>query len=88
LSDPHEPAASGRYEQVLDAAERLVAERSRVVGIGVGMDADYGAAQRLYVKRGYVPDGAGLLYGNHPVRFGETVRVDDELCLRLTKVLR
>jgi GNAT superfamily N-acetyltransferase len=56
--------------RLLDAAERIVAERSGVVGIGVGLDADYGAAQRLYVKRGYVPDGAGLQYKTHPVRYG------------------
>lgn len=45
---------------ILDTAERLAGERSAVVGIGVGLYADYGAAQRLYVKRGYVPDGHGV----------------------------
>src|SRR4051812_30681042 len=49
---------------LLDAAERLVAGRSAVVGIGVGVDVDYGPAQRLYCLRGYVPDGRGLLYDN------------------------
>ena len=42
---------------LMDEAERLIREHSPVVGIGVGMTADYGAAQRLYVKRGYIPDG-------------------------------
>ena len=44
----------------MDAAEALASEASDVVCIGVGMYPGYGAAQRLYVKRGYVPDGSGL----------------------------
>lgn len=74
--------------RLMDEAERLIAERSPEAGIGVGMDADYGAAQRLYVKRGYVPDGRGLRTGNRDVVPGETVRVDDSLVLHFTKQLR
>jgi GNAT superfamily N-acetyltransferase len=73
--------------RLMEAAERLIAGRSAVVGIGVGLDPDYGAAQRLYVKRGYVPDGRGLTAGGRPVRWGETVTVDDGLNLHLTKDL-
>jgi GNAT superfamily N-acetyltransferase len=73
--------------RLMNEAERLVGERSLVVGIGVGMDADYGAAQRLYVLRGYVPDGKGLTYKNRFVRYGEQVTVDDELVLHFTKRL-
>lgn len=72
---------------LLDEAERLIAERSPVVGIGVGMTADYGAAQRLYVKRGYVPDGRGLIDDRRPVSWGDTVLVDDELALYFTKTV-
>ena len=73
---------------LMDAAERLIAERSSEAGIGVGMDPDYGPAQRLYVKRGYVPDGRGLSTGDRYVVPGETVRVDDGLVLHFTKQLR
>ncbi|PLS82570.1 MAG: GNAT family N-acetyltransferase [Chloroflexi bacterium] len=73
--------------QLMEHAEQLVAERSAVVGIGVGMYADYGAAQRLYVRRGYVPDGRGLFRGGSWVRPGEHVVVDDGLVLWLTKTL-
>jgi GNAT superfamily N-acetyltransferase len=31
----------------------------RIIGIGVGLTPDYGAAQRLYPKLGYMPDGRG-----------------------------
>jgi GNAT superfamily N-acetyltransferase len=74
--------------RLMDEAERLIAERSREAGIGVGMYSNYGAAQRLYVKRGYVPDGRGLSTGDRYVVPGETVRVDDGLVLHFTKRLR
>jgi GNAT superfamily N-acetyltransferase len=73
--------------RLLDAAEQRIGERSPVAGIGVGMDADYGAAQRLYVKRGYVPDGRGLTWHGRPVALGETVTVNDALVLCFTKQL-
>jgi GNAT superfamily N-acetyltransferase len=72
---------------LLDEAERRIAARSHVAGIGVGMTVDYGAAQRLYVKRGYVPDGRGLVAGEHQVNWGETVLVDDDLVLYFTKTV-
>jgi hypothetical protein len=52
------------------------------------MTADYGAAQRLYVLRGYIPDGLGLHWKDHHVQDGEDVRVDDNLALYLTKGLK
>ncbi|HEX8905130.1 MAG TPA: GNAT family N-acetyltransferase [Longimicrobiaceae bacterium] len=73
---------------LLDAAEDLVATRSPVVGIGVGLYADYGAAQRLYVTRGYLPDGRGASWRGRPVLGGETVVADDDLTLYFTKRLR
>jgi GNAT superfamily N-acetyltransferase len=73
---------------LMEAAEQRIAERSAIVGIGVGMDADYGSAQRLYVKRGYVPDGRGLIAHDRPVVHGETVAVDDGLVLCFTKDVR
>lgn len=72
---------------LLDQAERLIAARSRLAGIGFGLYADYGAAQRLYLKRGYRPDGRGLHYGGQPVVAGESYRVDDDLLLYLVKRL-
>ncbi len=77
----------GIGSRLMDEAEQRVAERSTLVGIGVGMDPDYGAAQRLYVRRGYVPDGRGLSSNGRHVRWGETVTVDDGLNLHFTKDL-
>jgi len=77
----------GIGSQLLDEAERRIAERSHVAGIGVGLFADYGAAQRLYVKRGYVPDGRGIISHGRRVTRGDTVVVDDDLALYFTKTL-
>ncbi len=57
-------------------------------GIGVGMTPDYGAAQRLYVLRGYVPDGRGLHYRGHHIEYGEGITVDDSLVFYLSKELK
>jgi len=72
---------------LMDEAERVIAARSAVAGIGAGMTADYGAAQRLYVRRGYLPDGRGLMTHERPVIAGKSVLVDDDLVLYLTKRL-
>lgn len=77
----------GIGSRLMEEAERRISKRSAVVGIGVGMDPDYGAAQRLYVKRGYVPDGRGLSTNGRHVRWGDTVQVNDGLNLHFTKEL-
>lgn len=73
---------------LMDAAEALVSERGDVVGIGVGMDPDYGPAQAMYVRRGYVPDACGLTSQTRHVQWGDTVTVNDHLVLYFTKRLR
>lgn len=57
------------------------------MGISVGLYAAYGAAQRLYVQRGYVPDGAGIAADDAPVKGGEMRPIDDNLTLKLVKEL-
>jgi len=72
---------------LMDAAEERIGERSAVAGIGVGLYADYGPAQRLYAQRGYVPDGRGLMRNGLPVVPGSNPFVDDDLVLYFTKQL-
>ena len=57
------------------------------IGLGFGLYADYGPAQRLYFRLGYRPDGHGITYANRLVAPMETVRLDDDLVLWLTKSL-
>jgi GNAT superfamily N-acetyltransferase len=73
---------------LMDKAEREIAKVSSVAGLGVGMTSDYGPAQRLYIRRGYIPDGRGLYWRDHYVQYREEVVVDDELALYLTKELK
>lgn len=58
-----------------------------VMGIGVGLTANYGAAQRLYVRMGYVPDGFGVTYDRQFIRAGEFRPMDDDMSLMMVKDL-
>jgi len=40
------------------------------IGLGVGLSPDYGAAQKLYVEKGYLPDTKGITYKYEYVHFG------------------
>lgn len=75
----------GIASSLLDKCEAMVATKSAVVGIGVGLYSDYGAAQRLYVKRGFVPDGKGATYNYESVIPGEQYVLDDDLIIWFTK---
>ncbi len=57
------------------------------IGIGVGLHAGFGAAQRLYARMGYVPDGGGIVYDEITVQAGEMRPVDDLLSLKMTRAL-
>jgi ribosomal protein S18 acetylase RimI-like enzyme len=70
---------------LMDEAEKRMFERSPVVGLGVGLYADYGPAQQMYIRRGYVLDGRGLMYKEKPVKPGNNAFVDDDLLLYLVK---
>tara|TARA_Y100000031_G_scaffold156705_1_gene212591 strand:+ start:4264 stop:4818 length:555 start_codon:yes stop_codon:yes gene_type:complete len=62
-------------------------EGAEHIGIGVGLDASYGRAQRLYVGLGYVPDGNGVTYERRTVNKGDLRRIDDDLSLMMVKTL-
>ena len=74
--------------RLIAALENLARARGCTqIGLGVGLYADYGTAQRLYVKLGYMPDGRGITYKHLPAKGGESFRVDDDLLLWLMKSL-
>ena len=72
---------------LLDSAEALIATRAKKAGITVGLFDAYGPAQRLYAKRGYLPDGRGACQAHRPLQRGETVVMDHDLIHWLTKDL-
>ncbi|MBW8351095.1 GNAT family N-acetyltransferase [Bacillus sp. IITD106] len=73
---------------LLDEAEKIVSEQYDVIGIGFGLTSDYGAAQRIYVKRGYIPDGLGISQNGKFLTYGDQITVGDDLVLYLTKRLK
>ena len=58
----------------LEANARAAGHRQ--IGLGVGLYADYGPAQRLYTANGYVLDGRGATYRNEYVTPGTPIRMD------------
>lgn len=73
---------------LMDAAEKLASEYSDIIYLGVGLHSGYGSAQRMYVKRGYIPDGTGVYYDDVPCAPYEKYMNDDCLNLYFTKKLR
>jgi GNAT superfamily N-acetyltransferase len=73
---------------LLGQAEAEIASRSEIAGLGVGLHPGYNDALRLYVKRGYVPDGQGVTYKDRYVREGELVRLDDCFLLHMLRRIR
>ena len=78
----------GIGSRLMDAAERIAAQYADTVCLGVGLCDSYGSAQRMYIKRGYIPDGSGVWYQDKQCKQYETVcTVDDDLVLFLSKKL-
>ena len=75
----------GVGNQLLEEAEKRVKLVSIKVSLGVGLHSGYGAAQRLYIKRGYIPDGSGVWYRNQPLEMNATIQNNDDLVLYLSK---
>ena len=78
----------GVGSKMMDAAEAVAAEYAPVVYLAVGLHKFYGPAQRLYIKRGYLPDGSGVWYGDKPCEPYGTYCNDDELNLYLVRDLK
>lgn len=66
---------------------RVSAQGGTMIGIAVGLTGDYGAAQIMYVKMGYLPDGNGATYDRLGVNKNATYAFDDDLALMLVKSL-
>jgi len=77
----------GIGSRLIEIAENHAAKRVLIIGIGVGLYDGYGDAQRLYVRRGYVPDGRGPTYRYKQLHYGQSVIVDDDLVMWFTKPL-
>ncbi len=74
--------------RLMDAAEAVAGKLAGLVYLAVGLHKFYGPAQRLYARRGYIPDGSGVWYGDKPCEPHKSYCNDDELNLYLVRKLR
>ena len=72
---------------LMDAAEQEARLINSKIYLDVCLNSDYGPAQRFYIKRGYVPDGAGVYYEAEILGVNAPCKNDDELSLCLVKEL-
>ncbi len=73
---------------LMDAAEEAASRLSDTVTLGVGLHSGYGPAQRLYIRRGYLPDGSGVWFQDQPAKPYAPCQNDNSLVLYLSKKLR
>lgn len=74
---------------IIDFCEKYALNKGHSeMGIGVGLDSSFGAAQRLYARLGYIPDGQGISYDRKQVAVGEFRPIDENLCLMMTRKLK
>ena len=78
----------GIGKALLDVAEEYASRTSDTVQLNVGLHSGYGSAQRIYVKRGYLPDGSGAWYRKSPCEPYSACCNDDDLVLYMSKKLR
>jgi ribosomal protein S18 acetylase RimI-like enzyme len=78
----------GIGNKIMDIAENLAKEKSDYVSLGAGLHSGYGSAQRMYVKRGYIPDGTGVWYKGNQLAPYTICENDDDLVLYFIKSLK
>lgn len=79
---------NGIGSKLMDVAEEIASKYADTVYLGVGLHNGYGSAQRMYVKRGYIPDGSGVWYRESVCPQYSDCRNDDDLVLYFSKKLR
>ena len=71
---------------LMDAADMVGFSLSDHIVLGVGLHEVYGYVQKLYVKRGYIPDGSGVWYHDQVLKPYTQTTNDDDLNLYLVKL--
>ena len=58
---------------IIKSCRKCCQKLCRYCFLGVGLHPGYGAAQRLYIKQGYVPDGSGVWFQNKQLKPNDRV---------------
>ncbi len=77
----------GIGSKLLDVVEAEAAKLCNRIYLSVGLHHGYGSAQRIYVKRGYIPDGSGVWYRDRQLEQYAQCCNDDDLLLYFIKTL-
>ena len=77
----------GIGSKLMDIAEKIAKTYADTVYLGVGLHKGYGSAQRMYCKRGYLPDGSGVWYHETVAEINQCCCNDDDLVLYFSKKL-
>lgn len=77
----------GIGNNLMDVVEQEAAKVSDMIYLAVGVHSGYGAAQRIYVKRGYIPDGSGVWYQGKQLEQYAPCCNNDDLLLFMSKKL-
>ena len=72
---------------LMQVAENIAKKYSDTVYLGVGLHRDYGSAQRMYIKRGFIPDGTGLWWQGKNLEPYADMKNDDETAIYMSKKL-
>ena len=78
----------GVGKSILDYAEREIMRRYDKAHASIGIGSKFGAAQRLFVKNGYIPDGMGARFNGRVLPDGAQATNIRSLCLKYTKELK
>ena len=76
----------GIGSKLMNEAEDVAFTKTKTLGLSVGLISGYGSAQRMYIKRGYLPTGEGLKSRDRVVEYFDNVVADDDLILSFIKV--
>lgn len=78
----------GIGRQLVEYCENICRQKGlKEVGISVGLNQSFGAAQRLYSSLGYNPDGMGITHSREPIDEKRPYFIDADLCLMMLKEL-
>ncbi|WP_069997348.1 GNAT family N-acetyltransferase [Cellulosilyticum sp. I15G10I2] len=76
----------GIATQLINEAEKRAARVASYCAAGVGLAESYEAAQCLYAKRDYIPNGKGVFYMDQDIQ-NDQLEVDDNQALMMIKAL-
>lgn len=83
-----EARQQGIATALIEAFENIARDQgAESMGVSVGLTKEYGPAQRLYCKLGYMPDGYGITYNREGIKSGELYPIDDDVALMMVKNL-